>query len=332
MKTKIFAAAALSLLAAACSPNASKTAAESDTPADDAFLFTYFTGESDGLRLAYSTDGVKWEAFEPEAVFISPVIGKDSLMRDPSVVEAPDGTFHLVWTTGWHDQVIAHASTRDFVNWSEQQEIPVMTHIPATENSWAPEIFFDEASGRYYIYWASTIADTPEHKAQGHRIYLTTTADFKEFSPTVEWFAPDFSVIDAAIVKSPLKGDYIMVVKNENEAEGSRPAEKNLRVTRSASIAEGFPVEVSAPVTGAYWAEGPAPLYVNDSTLYVYFDKYMDGKYGAIRSTDDGATWTDVSDEVSFPQGIRHGTAIRVKPEVLDRIRRAIAEKSSAAE
>ena len=56
------------------------------------------------------------------------------------------------------------------------------------------------------------------------------------------FFNPDFSVIDAAIVKDPKLGDLIMIVKNEN----SNPPEKNLRVTRTKKIEKGFPTKVSA--------------------------------------------------------------------------------------
>lgn len=88
---------------------------------------------------------------------------------------------------------------------------------------------------------------------------------FSYFLKDEDVFNPDFSVIDAAIVKDPTQGDLIMVVKNEN----SNPPEKNLRVTRTKNIAKGFPTKVSAPITGKYWAEGPAPLFVGDA-LYVY--------------------------------------------------------------
>ena len=127
------------------------------------------------------------------------------------------------------------------------------------------------------------------------------------------FFNPDFSVIDAAIVKDPKRKDLIMVVKNEN----SNPPEKNLRVTRTKKIEKGFPTKVSAPITGKYWAEGPAPLFVGD-TLYVYFDKYRDHRYGAVRSLDYGETWEDVSDQVFFPRGIRHGTAFAVDASIVE--------------
>jgi len=326
MKKILIAIASIALLAA-CSQkgNGGATQADAGTVPEKAYLFTYFAGESDGLRLAYSEDGRHWEQIGGDSVFLVPEIGKDHLMRDPSVAQGPDGTFHMVWTSGWNDGGIAYSSTRDFINWTPQKEIPVMAHEPGTLNCWAPELFYDDSTKTYYIFWASTVpgkhsyVPTSDNEKQwNHRIYLTTTKDFETFTPTELWFNPTFSAIDAAIAKSPVSGDYIMVVKNENSA----PAEKNIRVSRSKDMAKGFPVEVSEPITGDYWAEGPAPLFVND-TLYVYFDKYTSGAYGAVRSTDDGATWTDISDSVSFPEGMRHGTAFAVDKALVDSIKSA---------
>lgn len=285
--------------------------------AEDAYLFSYFkvNGE-DGLHLAYSTDGLKWTALKNDQSFLTPAVGKDKLMRDPSICQGPDGTYHMVWTSGWWDRIIGYASSTDLENWSEQKAIPVMEHEPEAKNSWAPELFYDDATGTFYIFWATTIpgrhsevATSKSEKGLNHRIYFVTTKDFKTFSDTKMFFNPDFCAIDAAIMKQT-DGQYMMAVKNENSA----PAEKNIRITRTASLADGFPTQVSAPITGDYWAEGPAPLQVGDYT-YIYFDKYTQHKYGAVRSAD-GKNWEDVSELVEFPAGTRHGTAFRI-PELL---------------
>lgn len=283
------------------------------------YLFSYFINNSaDGLHLAYSYDGLKWEALNNNQSFLKPEVGKDKLMRDPSICQAPDGTFHMVWTSSWTDRIIGYASSKDLINWSEQVAIPVMMHEPTAHNCWAPELFYDEPSKTYYIFWATTIPGrhkeiptSESEKGLNHRMYYVTTKDFKTYSETKMFFDPDFSVIDAAIVKDN-NGELIMIVKNEN----SNPPEKNLRVTKTKNIEDGFPIEVSAPITGDYWAEGPAPLIVGDY-IYVYFDKYRNHKYGAVR-TKDRVNWEDVSDLVSFPQGIRHGTAFVTDKKVLD--------------
>lgn len=284
--------------------------------AKDVYLFSYFTGKSEtGLHLAYSLDGLTWTPLNDGKSYLLPAVGKDKLMRDPSIVQAPDKSFHMVWTTGWHDNSIGYASSKDLINWSEQKTIPVMTHEPTVRNSWAPELFYDKASKLYYIFWASTIDGRfnevgPSEDGLDHRLYYVTTPDFKTFSETKLFFNPDFSVIDGAILKRGK--EYFLFVKNENKT----PVEKNIRVTVSKDI-NNFPTDVSAPITGN-WVEGPAPLQVGEY-IYVYFDRYREGKYGAVRSKD-GKTWEDVSGLVSFPKGTRHGTAFKVSETVLDNL------------
>lgn len=283
------------------------------------YLFTYFTGNGeDGLHLAYSRDGFRWTPLKDGAPLLTPQVGEKKLMRDPSVVQGPDGTFHMVWTPGWNERIIGYAHSRDLIHWSEQRAIPVMTHEPTARNSWAPELFYDRPSRTYYILWASTVPDRfPGHDGgektpMNHRIYMTSTRDFETFTPTRLFFDPGFSVIDAAIVRDKKKG-LLMIVKNEEE----KPAQKNLRVTRTGRIEDGFPTGVSEPIHDEpYWAEGPSPLWIGD-WLYVYFDKYMLHRYGAVRSRD-GVHWEDVSDRMSFPPGMRHGTVFAVPEKVLE--------------
>lgn len=293
-------------------------AVTSSVLADNVYLFSYFKGNGeDGLHLAYSHDGLKWQALKNDKSFLTPNIGKDKLMRDPSICQGPDGTYHMVWTSGWWDRIIGYASSKDLVNWSEQKAIPVMEHEPEAKNSWAPELFYDDATRTYYILWATTIpgrysevATSKSENGLNHRIYYVTTKDFNTFSDTKIFFNPDFCAIDAAIMKQA-DGQYMMAVKNENLA----PAEKNIRITRTTSLNSGFPTRVSEPITGDYWAEGPSPLQIDDYT-YIYFDKYTQHKYGAVRSKD-GQNWEDVSEIIEFPQGTRHGTAFTVPEHVL---------------
>ncbi len=284
------------------------------------YLFSYFKGNGeDGLHLAYSLDGLTWKALNEEQSFLQPLVGKDKLMRDPCIVRDAGGTFHMVWTIGWWDSSIGYASSKDLRNWSEQQEIPVMKDFEGTKNCWAPELFYDHRDDTFYIFWSSTVAGAfPEiptsevERGLNHRLYYVTTKDFKTFSPTKLFFDPDFSVIDGAILK---RGDtYGLFVKNEN----SVPAEKNLRITLN-DVPYNFPVKVSESITGDYWAEGPSPIEIGEY-VYVYFDKYNEGRYGAVRSLDM-KRWEDVSDSVSFPSGVRHGTAFRVPASLLEKLK-----------
>lgn len=301
---------------------------------EKAYLFSYFSdkgfggrkGEGAGLHLAYSYDGKSWTALNHDEPLLVPEIGQDKLLRDPSICQGPDGTFHMVWTSSWKDRIIGYASSTNLVDWSEQKAIPVMDHEPTARNCWAPELTYNPDDGLFYIYWATTIPGRHapiagmDKKEDGlnHRIYLTTTKDFTTFSPTRLWFDPPFSAIDAALVRDEAAEDWIMVVKNENHT----PPEKNIRVTRTKDLSAGFPIEVSPSISPS-WVEGPTPLFVGDA-LYVYFDCYTKHRFGAVRSLDRGKTWTDVSDEVSFPKGIRHGTAFAVDKAVVDELIRRL--------
>ncbi len=286
---------------------------------DEVYMFSYFmeNGE-DGLHLAYSTDGLKWEALNKNKSFLTPSVGEDKLMRDPCIIVGPDGKFHMVWTVSWNEKGIGYASSNNLVTWSEQMYIPVMEHEPTAKNCWAPEIFYDDVSNQYIIFWSTTIPGRfPETEKTGddkynHRMYFVTTPDFKTFSKTTLFYDPGFNVIDGTLIKD--KGQYVLFLKDETR----NPPQKNIRIATSSKLTSGYS-NASAPITGNYWAEGPTPVKINEYWI-VYFDKYMDHKMGAVRSKDL-KNWEDISDQVSFPEGTRHGTVFKVPQNVLDNLK-----------
>lgn len=290
--------------------------AQSNNPV---YLFSYFKGNGeDGLHLAYSYDGYTWQSLYGDSSFLKPAAGKDKLMRDPCIVRGADGVFHMVWTVSWNEKGIGYASSKDLVHWSEQQYIPVMEQEAEARNCWAPEIFYDTRKKEYMIYWATTIpgrfaaGDTSGDDKYNHRMYYTTTRDFKTFSPTRLLYDKGFNVIDATIQQHGK--EYVMFLKDETR----RPPQKNLRMATSKKLTEGYTAP-SAPITGQYWAEGPTVLKIGNHWI-VYFDKYTEHKYGAVGSTDL-QHWTDISDKVSFPKGMRHGTAFTVTAEEFNRLK-----------
>lgn len=273
------------------------------------FLFSYFKGHGDGLHLAWSADGFQWVALNHDQPFITGRVGPEKLMRDPFLLPAEDGTFHLVWTAGWRGKGIGYASSSDLVNWSPQQFLGVMEHERDALNCWAPEIFFDHQGDQYIIYWASSIPgrfpDTDHMGDEGlnHRMYYTSTKDFQTFSPTRLFFDAGFNVIDATLVRDDDR--YLLFFKDETR----RPCQKNIRVSSSDSIFGGFK-DVSKPLTGAYWAEGPTVTKIRGRWI-VYFDKYKLNQIGAVMS-DDLLEWEDISGKVDFPAGAQHGSVVRI--------------------
>ena len=278
---------------------------------DIVYMFSYFKNNGeDGLHLAYSNDGFTWLALKHDSSFITPTVSKDKLMRDPCIIRGADGLFHMVWTVSWKDRGIGHATSPDLIHWSEQQYVPVMEQEPTALNCWAPEIIYNKQSKEYMIYWATTIpgrfanTDTSGDEKYNHRIYYTLTKNFKTFTPAKVLYDKGFSVIDATI--QPYDKGYVMFLKNET----LKPvAQKNLHTATSEVLTGGYG-EPSPTITGNYWAEGPTAIKINNDWV-VYFDKYTQGKYGAVTSTDL-KTWSDVSDKLSMPEGIRHGTVFSI--------------------
>lgn len=278
-----------------------------------ALLFSYFTGNGeDGLHLAGSGDGLTWEALNGGKSFLTPTVG-GKLMRDPCVTRGPDGMYHLVWTTGWEDKGIGLAHSSDLIHWSEQAWLPVMEHEPGAQNAWAPEILYDPASARFLIYWSTTLAGKfPETERPdgdifskskvpcNHRIYFTATADFKTYSPAALLYDPGFNCIDATIV--PAAGRWVLFIKDETKVP---VAKKNIRVAW-ADHPEGPWGAAGEPISGD-WVEGPTALKVGDA-WHLYFDAYTRHRFEGLRSADLKA-WTPLDPSLTFPKGVRHGTA-----------------------
>lgn len=274
------------------------------------YIFSYFKNNSrDGLHLAGSTDGLNWEAFKNDSSFLTPQVANDRLMRDPCIIRGADGLFHMVWTVSWTDKGIGYANSPDLINWSEQKYLPVMAHEVGARNSWAPEITYDPWSQNYMIYWATTITglfpetQTEHESGLNHRMYYVTTRDFKTFSDTKLLYDPGFNVIDATILHDGQR--WVMFLKDETR----EPVQKNLKIAYANELTGPYS-KAGKPITGNFWVEGPTALK-RGAEWIVYFDRYRDHRYGAIQSTDL-ETWTDISDKIKLPRGIRHGSILEV--------------------
>ena len=284
-------------------------------------LFSFFrepNGQA-GLQLATSEDGLKWtEINAPNGKsFIEPAVG-GKLMRDPSIALGPDGTFHMVWTTSWgRPPVFGYASSKDLITWSEQRAIPVMENEPGCKNVWAPEQFYDAKKAEWLIFWSSTIpgkfpeTDKTGDNGDNHRVYYTSTKDFTTFAPTKPFFNDGFNVIDATMLSA--RGKYYLIVKDETKT----PVRKNLRIAVS-DRPEG-PFGHAGPTISTNWVEGPSAIQIG-SDCYIYFDHYSNPKYyGSVKSSDL-EHWQDISTQVFFPKGARHGTVLKVPATIINNI------------
>lgn len=302
--------AVLGTIAVAMGADAERSSNDVESP----LIFTSFRGNGeDGLHLAWSQDGYHWTPLNDDKPLVRPEVG-GGLMRDPHILQGPDGTFHMVWTTAWNKHGIGYACSADLIHWSPQKLLNVMHNEPQARNVWAPELFYDAAGKQFLIFWASTIPGRfPETEKTGdsgynHRMYYTVTTDFEQLAPARLFYDPGFNVIDATIVQDGQQ--FIMFLKDETR----EPPAKNLRVATSAS-ATGPYSQPSVPITGQYWAEGPSAIKL-DGTWFIYFDRYTERRYGLVTSPNL-TDWKDESDKVRFPRDHRHGSVLRVSREIL---------------
>jgi Glycosyl hydrolases family 43 len=274
------------------------------------YLFTSFhEPANEGLRMLYSKDGYHWKT--TDSIYLKPVIGKDKIMRDPSMLQGPDGIFHLVWTTEWKGgNGFGYASSKDLKNWTEQQYIPVMQQEPTVVNVWAPELFYDDVAAEYIIIWASTIPfrfeKGVEDENNNHRMYYTTTKDFKTFAEAKLFLDPKFSVIDAVVVKEA-KGKYVLVLKDNTRLE------RDIKVA-FANNPLGPWADISKPFTEKF-TEGPAVAKVKNGYL-IYYDVYQKKRYGASFTTDF-KSFVSADSLITVPDGHKHGTVLKVNKKIL---------------
>lgn len=283
------------------------------------YLFAYFTNNGeDGLHLMHSRDGLQWSALNGGNSYLTPTVGSQKLMRDPGILQGPDGVFHMVWTTGWEGRDIGIAHSKDLINWSEQKALPVMAHEPSAMNCWAPEIIYDAANKQYLIFWSTTIPGKfsvtagSAGKGRNHRIYFVTTKDFVSYSQAALFYDGSFNVIDATIVQDGKQ--FLMIVKDETELP---TAKKHLRMATS-NNAEGPYSQASDKFT-MDWVEGATVIKINGEWI-VYYDMYRDHRYGAVK-TRDWKTWETITDKLDFPKGVRHGTVFAVSNAVMAKLR-----------
>jgi hypothetical protein len=294
--------------------------------ARDRYLFTSFRNNGEtGVFFALSPDGKTWAPLNNNEPWIKPS-EPGMLMRDPWLGRGPDGVYHMLWTWGWNrDQKpgarlrIGHASSRDLIAWSAQESIYLLDHEPQARNAWAPEAVWDQERKQWIIFWATTIPGRfPDGEQSGdngynHRIYATETADWVHFTEAHVFFDPGFSCIDATIVQDGKR--WVMVFKDERKT----PLMKRLRIAFSDSP-RGPWRDVTEPFAED-WVEGPTVARIG-TEWWIYFDHYgRPQHYGGVRSSD-WKKFEDVTGEVNFPAGQRHGTALKISEQMAERLRR----------
>lgn len=291
------------------------------------FVLPYFTGNGEeGMKMAVSGDGYRFRTINGGRAVMRSALG-DGLVRDPSIVEGPDGVFHAVWTTGWYDRAgFGLSHSKDLVEWSEPEYVKVMEGFAGTVNVWAPEIHWSGESKRFTVVWSSTVRGRFDETLSGgdpaedgqpfnHRMYAASTADFRTWSSTSLFYDGGFNVIDGFVDSAGYRGRRVMVVKDETRFPS--PA-KSLRLAFGSRVEGPWGAAGVAVSPAGVWSEGPS-LVFDGKGWRLYFDRYMEGRWGLMES-EDLVSWRDSSSALSVPKGARHGSVFLVGREKVGRL------------
>jgi hypothetical protein len=300
MKRIALRCAALLLVLSACLAMAGAQA-HAKTHSHDAWLFIYFKEPGNqGIYFALSRDGYHYTQLNDGQPWIAPAQSGE-VMRDVFLTRGPDGRFQMVWTWGWRGNSLGHASSPDLLTWSAQDEMPIMSDFPATNNVWAPETYWDGSKHQWLLIWSSSMKDS----AGGNRIWYSLTPDFKNFSKPAVFFDPGYVTIDATIFHGK-RGPYRLIFKQQTYD----PLTYQERVATGPTL-EGPWNNISGPINES-WSEGPSAIQVGHRYI-VFYDHYRPprARYEAVATTD-WKHWQDVTVETGLPEHAKHGSFLKI--------------------
>ncbi len=311
------------------------------------YLFAHFTGTEgratdEQIYFATSENGSQWlDMTANGSPALASTVGEEGV-RDPFLLRSHNGDkFWLIATDlsifhrgGWGNAQATTTGSKslviwestDLVNWGEPRLADVASRIPGAGMAWAPEAYYDPATGNYVVYWATRSVETNEVGAPVNMFYCTTR-DFYTFTEPVLWIDRDHDIIDTTMIYNDEDGKYY-------RASG----DGQITIESSESIYDGWEIigtlkdifnndnysgaKLEGPEFFEYceddWLKGADGKAVR--TWGLMCDQYNEGKgYLPFRTTDlsDMSTksWSAATDINFGSLKKRHGTILPVTDE-----------------
>lgn len=280
----------------------------------DAYLFTYFTGNSkdeEAIHFAISNDGYNFRALNSNnPVINSSEISSTGGVRDPHILRGADGkTFYMVATdmisaNGWDsNRAMVLLKSTDLITWSSSV-VNIQKRFSGNEDLlrvWAPQTIYDAKVGKYMIYWSMKNGNNPDII-----YYSYANADFTDLEtvPKQIFFSPtNGSCIDGDIVFKDNK--YHLFFKTEGE-------DKGLKIAVSDKLTEGYVLQDKYVQQTTDPVEGGGVFKLNNSDEYILmYDVYTKGKY-QFTKTKDFEKFTVIDADVTMNFHPRHGTVLPI--------------------
>ena len=300
------------------------------------YLLVYFKGEyeenGEQVYFAISEDGLNWGNINGDKPVIISTLGECGV-SDPFIIRANDNNkFYIIATDlriygngDWEkaqnngSQSIMIWESTDLINWSNQRKVKLS--LDTAGCTWAPEVFFDESSNEYIIFWASRIPIAKGGKDNYQRVYYSRTKDFYNFSDPDVWIELKdkdenvLSVIDSTVTK--VDNIYYRFTKNESE--------KYIYLEKSYNLLGSWSKVNSPQLESIKNVEGPICYKIGSENKWcLLIDNYGQGGYYPLISSDLSIGEFEKIDKSKYklPTGARHGSVISISDSEFKNLKR----------
>lgn len=290
------------------------------TVLDDAYahIMSYFyepKGNSSGIRLAYSLDGLNWNPlFNGEEIIKTDIEDSSSWIRDPFLFRDIRGEFKIVATQGWDNNSIYYWESTDLIEFKNHKLIRSAFYEPSIaltgKRSWAPEIVYNALNEEYWILFSDIEAG---------RIYRLNTFDFEVFSYPEIFMDVGYPIIDATI--NTYNNQTLIFYKDE--LEGAATLHYAFADNTYLNNLEVYDYDFDFFYKQI---EGPFLLQsIKDGKWYLYADRYMNESMRVfeISSKKDGSLNVIELEEAQYQMpssGTRHGSSLTVTKDELEKL------------
>jgi arabinoxylan arabinofuranohydrolase len=301
------------------------------------FLFTTFRDEttplSEQIYMGVSEDGRNWDALSGGNPVLVSAVGEKGV-RDSFLLRSHDG--QKVWLIAtdlcvhrnrdWKRNT--QAGSRSIVVWESSDLVhwtPPRLAVVAPGDAgcvWAPEAIYDEATGDYLVYWASTTARDNFSK---QRIWAAHTKDFRSFDTPFIYVEKSNHVIDIDIVRD---GDtYYRFTKDDKEKSVSMASSKKLMgpwqemPQFTAGQGKNFEGPICYRLKAATNSQPPVWCLLLDNVS----DRIGSGAFGYMPfiSTNLSTGQFVPAMDFHFPYPFRHGSVLPITTAELERLKSA---------
>ncbi|HXE54712.1 MAG TPA: glycoside hydrolase family 43 protein [Tepidisphaeraceae bacterium] len=305
--------------------------------ASGGFLFSTFRDEttplSEQIYFAVSEDGKQWEALNGGGPVLVSNVGERGV-RDSFLLRSHNG--RKVWliatdlsvnrNRNWKRNTRAGSrslviwESTDLVHWSPPRLARVAPEGAGC--AWAPEAIYDEETGDYLVYWASTSRDDNYSK---QRIWAAHTKDFRTFDKPFVYVEESNHVIDIDVVRD---GDtYFRFTKDDKTKSVSMASSRRLMgpwhemEQFTAGTGKNFEGPICFQLKPAVGGRRPVWCLLLDDVS----DRIGSGAFGYVPfvSSDLSTGKFTRASDFHFPYPFRHGSVLPITTAERERLESA---------